>query len=591
MTGKREALEPILEKVGKLFAMLGSDNPGERTNALEKMVGILKNAGLDLHDLWQLGWSENKDEIAALLAALFADDVDLLLKIGRERASYFRNDSVFADIMIRGHRHTLPIEGKAFAKWLLHQFFLEKKKAPAGSAIKTAIRTLAAIAEFGPETPRHRIQLRAAEVDEKIYIDLGDESWRCVEVDADGWRIIDAPLQIRFRRTPSMRPLAVPQHGGHIDLLKPFVNLPAGDFVLFVAVLLDAFRSGKHPILNLVGEFGTAKSTLAKIYKKLTDPDETELRSLPDTIRDIFIAVNSARVRAWDNVSKIEPRISDALCQLSDGSGFGTRKLYTDEDEFRVAGSRSIVLTGLVNCATRPDLASRTVLLALQPIEDDARKSEVKFWADFNEVRPLILGALFDALAHGLRNLPNIHLDHTSRMADFELFGHACEAAYAEVGSFATALAANAVELNEALIEDDVVAKAIIAFMDTRKKWSGTTTALLNELTLHALVDELQVSKQQDWPKDATRFSKRVRTVAATLRKAGVEVSFGTTPDRAKTRTITLTKTPAADAADAADATKKNQAKKAKKKNLASAASAASKHPKPYQRTKKVNHK
>jgi hypothetical protein len=581
VTDKRKALEPILEKISKLFAMLGSDNLGERTNALDRMVEILKNAGLDLHDLWQLGWNENKDEIAALLAALFADDVDLLLKIGQERASYFCNDAVFADVVVRGHRNTYPIDSKAFAKWLLHQFFLEKKKAPAGSAIKTAIRTLAAIAEFGPETPRHRVQLRAAEVDGKIYIDLGDESWRCVEIGAEGWQIIEAPPQVRFRRTASMRPLPVPQHGGHIDLLKPFVNLTAGDFVLFVAVLLDAFRSGKHPILNLVGEFGTAKSTLAKIFKKLIDPDETELRSLPDTIRDIFIAVNSARVRAWDNVSKIEPRISDALCQLSDGSGFGTRKLYTDEDEFRVAGSRSIVLTGLTNCATRPDLSSRAVLLSLQPIKDDARRSEVEFWAEFNAACPLILGALFDALAHGLKNLPNIHLDHKSRMADFELFGHACEGAYAPAGSFAKALAVNAVELNESLIEDDVVAKAITAFMDTRKEWSGTTTALLNELTVHALVDGLQVSNQKDWPRDATRFSKRVRTVAATLRKAGVVVEHGTTPDRAKTRTITLTKTPAADAAgaaDAADTTKKNPAKK---NNVASAASAVSERPKP----------
>jgi hypothetical protein len=50
----------------------------------------------------------------------------------------------------------------------------------------------------------------------------------------------------------------------------------------------------------------------------------------------------------------------------------GRAKLYTDDDEFRVQGSRSIILTGLTNCITRPDLNSRTVMLALQPIKDDA---------------------------------------------------------------------------------------------------------------------------------------------------------------------------------------------------------------------------
>jgi hypothetical protein len=269
------------------------------------------------------------------------------------------------------------------------------------------------------------------------------------------------------------------------------------------------------------------------------NPDETELRSLPGTLREIFVAVHNARVRAWDNVSKIERNISDALCQLSDGSGFGTRKVYTDDDEFRVQGSRSIILTGLTNCVTRPDLNSRTVMLQLQPIKDDARKSEVEFWARFNEVNPSILGALFDALAYGLKNLPTIRLDSKSRMADFELFGHATEGAYATAGSFAAALAANAIDLNELLIEDDPVAKAITAFMVKQVEWSGTTTALMVELTNRDRTEQ-KVSRQKDWPKDATRFGRRVRAVAAVLRKAGIEVTHGTAPDRIKTRTITL---------------------------------------------------
>jgi hypothetical protein len=127
---KRKALEPILEKVGKLFAMLSSDNRDEVANAAAKMNDVLRGAGLDLHDLWQIGWSE-KEELRELLAALFADDVDVLLKIGQERASYFYDDAVFADVDVRGHRNTFAVGSKAFAKWLLHQFYLEKNKAPA----------------------------------------------------------------------------------------------------------------------------------------------------------------------------------------------------------------------------------------------------------------------------------------------------------------------------------------------------------------------------------------------------------------------------------------------------------------------------
>jgi hypothetical protein len=284
MTDKSKALQPIIEKVGKLFAMLGSDNREEIATAAVKMNKILKDAGLDLHDLWQIGFVENKDKLAAILAAMFAKDADTLVKIGKERATYFKNDAIFADVEVHGHHQSYAVHSQAFGNWLRQQFFEETTRVVNRSTIKNATDTLAALAEYGDETPRHRVHLRTAEVDGRLYIDLCDEQWQCVEVDDSGWRVIDAPPSVRFRRTEGMRSLPVPQPGGSIDRLREFVNLNDNDFILFVAVLLDAFRSGKHPILNLVGEHGTAKSTLAKIFKLLVDPDETELRSLPGTV-------------------------------------------------------------------------------------------------------------------------------------------------------------------------------------------------------------------------------------------------------------------------------------------------------------------
>ncbi len=108
MTDKRKALEPILDKVEKLFGMLGSDNREEIATAATKMIDVLKKAGLDLHDLWKLGWADKKEDIAALLAALLDKDIDVLLKIGKERASYFLNDEVFADVDVHGHRKCNP---------------------------------------------------------------------------------------------------------------------------------------------------------------------------------------------------------------------------------------------------------------------------------------------------------------------------------------------------------------------------------------------------------------------------------------------------------------------------------------------------
>jgi hypothetical protein len=52
-------------------------------------------------------------------------------------------------------------------------------------------------------------------------------------------------------------------------------------------------------------------------------------------------------------------------------------------------------------------------------------------------VRPRILGALLDAVVHGLRALGRVHLDRLPRMADFALWATACETAVSPAGTFA----------------------------------------------------------------------------------------------------------------------------------------------------------
>ena len=45
-----------------------------------------------------------------------------------------------------------------------------------------------------------------------------------MEIDADGWRVIDTP-PVRFRRSAGMLPLPAPVAGGSIEELRPFLNV------------------------------------------------------------------------------------------------------------------------------------------------------------------------------------------------------------------------------------------------------------------------------------------------------------------------------------------------------------------------------
>ncbi len=50
------------------------------------------------------------------------------------------------------------------------------------------------------------------------------DTWRAVEIDATGWRVIDNP-PVRFRRASGMQPLAYPVPGGSIAALRLFLNV------------------------------------------------------------------------------------------------------------------------------------------------------------------------------------------------------------------------------------------------------------------------------------------------------------------------------------------------------------------------------
>ena len=98
--------------------------------------------------------------------------------------------------------------------------------------------------------------------------------------------------------------------------------------------------------------------------------------------------------------------LSDTLCRLTSGRAFSARRLFTDQDEILFAAARPIILNGIEEVITRPDLANRTILLTLAPIAERQRRPEHVLWREFELARPRILGALLDATAHGLQVLP-----------------------------------------------------------------------------------------------------------------------------------------------------------------------------------------
>src|SRR5260221_5729467 len=217
--------------------------------------------------------------------------------------------------------------------------------------------------------------------------------WRAVEIDPTGWRVNDIP-PVRFRRAAGMQPLPMPVPGGSVETLRSFLNVKSGShFILVVAWALAVLRNrGPYPVLVLSGEQGSAKSTFTAILRALLDPNTAPLRALPREDRDLFIAASNGHVLTFDNVSGLPAWISDTFCRLATGGGFAVGHLYTAQDEVLFDAARPVILNGIEEIVTRPDLADRAVFLTLQPIPEEHRRPEQELWAAFDAARPRVLG-------------------------------------------------------------------------------------------------------------------------------------------------------------------------------------------------------
>jgi hypothetical protein len=189
--------------------------------------------------------------------------------------------------------------------------------------------------------------------------------------------------------------------------------------------------------------------------------------------------IEQVHLLAFDNLSGLPVWLSDVLCRLASGGSFAARQLYSDDEEVLFEAARPILLNGIEEVISRPDLGDRAIFLTLAPIGEALRRPENELWRKFEIARPRILGALLDAAVHGLRTLGRVHLDRLPCLADFALWATACETALWPAGTFARAYGANRRTAIEGMIDADPVAACVRAIMAERSSWTGSAADLL----------------------------------------------------------------------------------------------------------------
>jgi hypothetical protein len=421
-------------------------------------------------------------------------------------------------------RETWPIRSRAVRGWLRLMYYNAFGCSAGSQAVESALGVLEGMALCAGE--ERAVHVRIADAGERIYLDLADAERRIVEIDRSGWRIVGNP-PVLFRRPRGLLALPVPIGDGDVEDLQRVLNLESErDWFLLIAWTLAAMRPhGPYPVLCLHGEQGAAKSTTARALRSLIDPSVACLRSEPRDGRDVMIAATNGWVVALDNLSSIQPWLSDCLCRLATGGGYATRELYSDTEETILDAQRPVILTSIEDLATRGDLLDRAIVLTLPAIPEDRCRPEKELWAEYEQIRPRLLGALLDALAGILDRLPAMRLDRLPRMADFALLGVATEKALGwPKGAFLHAYADNRQSAHTIALESSPIVPPLVELANAVEEWTGIASELLDELVRRA---GDKVTKRRDWPAKPRGLTGILRRLLPALRSIGVSITFG----------------------------------------------------------------
>lgn len=267
---------------------------------------------------------------------------------------------------------------------------------------------------------------------------------------------------------------------------------------------------------------GSAKSTTQERLRALLDPNAVMLRIEPRSNQDLSVSAISNHVLSLNNLSHLSNATQDFMCSVSNGGGDAARKLYTTEDEAAWETKCPVIMNGINQLVTRPDLADRTICIELTRIK---YVDETSLKAAWNTDYPKLSGAMYSLLAGTLKELPNVYAMgdkpfENARMTDFAKLGVAMVRAMGKDMDFIAVYGRNRNEVVRRGVDSSPVALALVQRIRVKGTFQGTLGELMQSLEDHK---PLHYDKSV-WPKSPRGLGEVLRRLAPALLVYGVEV-------------------------------------------------------------------
>lgn len=437
---------------------------------------------------------------------------------------------------------------KEFEGIIQHRYYKKTKQMPKAKDLKNVMSILKSNASH--EGPQVDLKNRVSDKDSAIIYDLRDR--RYVRTTAQGWEVVPAfPLFYKHKHEKAQdEPVA----GGDPWKVFDFIPIAEEHRLLIMVYLVSLFVPRiAHPVLAAFGDKGSAKSFFCNVINKLVDPTLTEKVIQPKNERDLIQTLRQKYVTVLDNLSKIDNRVSDILCQVCTGASISYRQLYTDQGE-NIAQFRHVVIINSINLViVNDDLMDRSIILRFHRISTKDREPEEELWEAFEAARPDILGGIFDTLVNAMAIYPTIKVKKWPRLADFAKWGYAIAEALGQSGEqFVEDFSKNVKRQNESVAEKNVLCQTVIRLMSDKEVYLKTAGDALNALRSIAGED----AKDETFPKLPHLLYRGLEMLRSTLAEhditfkhidqrgaSGFKILFSKT-DTPVTSTVTGDRTP-----------------------------------------------
>ena len=386
----------------------------------------------------------------------------------------------------------------------------------------------------GKKLPTVEIPIRVAYDGGNIYLDLGDDTGRVIEINRDKPRVLNES-PVAFYRPPSLQPLPTPiipfgfeGAAAKLEEFRELLGVTKKGWRGCLVWLVQAMRQARvYSILICKGPKGVGKTTRARLLRRTFDPRRPEVTGLPKTLDDLAIQAENAHALVYDNLRHLSAEMSDALCRLATGDGVEKRSLYTSRDLTVFEGSKPIILTSISDAATEPDILDRALFAKFEKPNKPMTDEEID--AAFGAMHAEVLGALCWAATLALdgEERSDFVVPAKIRMRAPCRFAAGIEPYLLDEGDV-VAVFTEATEEVTTTAGDDSFVSGFLSWAKNITEWTGTTTDLREVLVTHAKNGD-EKARAPEWiPVKPRGVRAKLDTFIDIFRKHGVAIEFGT---------------------------------------------------------------